>query len=78
MHGACFKLKKNRHSKMVSSLIQWRVVWSGTRCRLCEVFFQLSQIATATEKKIFLGTLNINVPANYAGRIFIRSKSQVQ
>ena len=62
---------------MVSSLIQWLVVWNETGHRLCEVFVHLSRTATVTENKRFLGTLNINIPANYAWHIFMCSKSQV-
>jgi len=65
MHGTCFKIKKDGQSKMVSTLIEWRVVWNETRRRLCEVFVQLSRTAIVTENKRFLGTLNTNVPANY-------------
>jgi len=56
---------------MVSSLIQWLVVWNETGCRICEVFVHLSRTAAVTEQKRFLGTLDIIVPANYAWHIFV-------
>jgi hypothetical protein len=70
LHGTCFKIK-NRHSKMVQ--VWFSGVSCGTKLGADYANYSFSFHATGivTENKRFLGTLNINVPANYAWHILV-------